>query len=248
MPAPSPIVIDDGVPSAVTKLIREANEHLILVSPYNSFWDHLRNEIHLAITKRGVQVTVIYREGEKESEDIIWLREEGATVHVVDRLHAKLYLNESSVLLTSMNLLQSSREKSKEVGIHVNDADAQKELRNYVDNLIHLGSPAPPSSPSRREGRGTRGGPAQKPPARGSMTRMQGKVTPTKVGTTGHCIHCGEDISLNAKKPLCLTDYKQWDKKHDNPEKYCHKCGREYSTTFDKPFCPADRPRRGGLT
>ena len=151
-PASSPIVINDDVSSAVTKLIREANERLILVSPYNSFWDHLRNEIHLAITKRGVQVTVVYREGEKENDDIIWLRKEGATVHVVDRLHAKLYLNESSVLLTSMNLLQSSREKSKEVGIYVNDADAQRELRNYVDDLIHLGkkvSPAPASAQTR---------------------------------------------------------------------------------------------------
>ena len=33
MPASSPIVIDDGVSSAVTKLIREANERLILVAP-----------------------------------------------------------------------------------------------------------------------------------------------------------------------------------------------------------------------
>ena len=101
------------------------------------------------------------------------------------------------------------------------------------------------SSPSRREAREpqtayrTRGGPAHKPPARGSMTRMQGKVTPTKAGTTGHCIRCGEDIPLNAKKPLCPTDYKQWEKykNHDYPEKYCYKCGREYSTTFDKPLC-----------
>ena len=226
-PASSLIVTNDGVSSAVTQLIREAKESVVLVSPYNSFWDHLRDAIRLAI-KRHVQVTVIYREGEKENDDITWLKKEGATVYVVDRLHAKLYLNEASVLLTSMNLHQSSREKSREVGIHVDDADAQRELRSYVNELIHLGkrvSPAPASAQTR---------PAP------SITRTQRKDTPTKASTTGGaCIRCKTPISFNVEKPLCPKDYRTWNRHQDPtyPEKYCHRCGREYSTTFNEPLC-----------
>ena len=64
----SRVFTDDTVSSAVLDIIRQANDHVFLVSPYNKFWSHLKNDIHLALQK-GVRVIAVYRDGE-EVEDI----------------------------------------------------------------------------------------------------------------------------------------------------------------------------------
>ena len=230
----SSIIVNDDVASAVTNLVREAKRELILVSPYNNFWDHLKNDIRLAITKRRVQVTVISREREsKNKADIDWLRNEGATIYEVDRLHAKIYLNESSVLLTSMNLLQSSREKSKEVGIHVRDADAQKKLREYVDDLRHLGKIVSPT-PARAQTRPAKRQVHERQAVYQTRSAPRAKAQPRP---EGHCIRCGKDIPLDPDKPYCLEHFKSWNKDFDHKENRCHACGREWSTSMNKPVC-----------
>ena len=53
------VVTDDAVAQTALALIREAKEYVVLVSPYNAFWTHLKNEITFAI-ERKVRVTAIY--------------------------------------------------------------------------------------------------------------------------------------------------------------------------------------------
>ena len=128
------VFTDDQITSRVLDILRDAKKHVTLVSPYNKFWTHLRNELQRTVT-RDVRVDFIYRNGER-SEDTNWLEDLGVRVHAVENLHAKIYLNESSVLVTSMNLLESSSKNSMEICISVNDKKEQKDVRGYVKTLL----------------------------------------------------------------------------------------------------------------
>ena len=236
----SRILIDDAVGNAVLDLIREAKEKVVLVSPYNRFWRHpsVKDAIHEAI-QRDVRVTVVYRQekvNDGRNKDLAnWLLEEGGDVYEVEWLHAKIYLNESSLLVTSMNLLESSSKNSREVGIRIDDRREREELRDYVNKLIDRGRHVNPAKAGTVGERPALSGTS--PPGRAG--RRPASARSKAVKATGHCIRCAKDIPLNAEKPLCLTDYKQWEKreKRDYPEKHCHRCGKEYSTTFAKPLC-----------
>ncbi|MBM3945607.1 MAG: hypothetical protein FJ317_09010, partial [SAR202 cluster bacterium] len=113
------VFTDDRVASAVLDVIRNAERYVVLVSPYNQFWDHLRDDLRLAV-RRNVQVTLIYRE-DQPATDIDWVGSLGVTVYGVGRLHAKIFMNESVLLVTSMNLLETSSKNSKEIAIQIND-------------------------------------------------------------------------------------------------------------------------------
>ena len=130
------VFTDDQITSRVLDILRNAKKHVTLVSPYNKFWTHLRNELQRTVA-RDVRVDFIYRNGER-SEDTDWLEDLGVRVHAVQNLHAKIYLNESSVLVTSMNLLESSSKNSMEICISINDEKAQKDVRGYVKTLLQI--------------------------------------------------------------------------------------------------------------
>ena len=125
---------DDEITTPVLNILRNAKKHVILVSPYNKFWMHIKNAIRSAVGS-GVRVDFIFR-SDQRNEDIDWLEREGVKVHAVENLHAKIYLNESSVLVTSMNLLESSSKNSMEICISVNDEQAKDEVRKYVETLL----------------------------------------------------------------------------------------------------------------
>ena len=130
------ISTDDQITTRVLDILRNAKKHVTLVSPYNKFWMHLSNEIQAAV-ERGVRVDFIYRNDER-NEAIEWLGGLGVKVHAVEYLHAKIYLNESSVIVTSMNLLESSSKNSMEICISINDEKAQNDVRGYVKTLLQI--------------------------------------------------------------------------------------------------------------
>ncbi|MEX2374240.1 MAG: phospholipase D-like domain-containing protein [Dehalococcoidia bacterium] len=241
------ILADDEVSPEILRVIREANKYVTLVSPYNKFWGHLKLAIQAAI-QRGVQLTVVCREDEKGSQEAIhWLGREGATVYAVERLHAKLMLNESAALVTSMNLLESSAQNSKEVAVLIRDGAMHKELCGYVnDRLIAYGSRVYPASSQPANPSVARAKPHPSPavidpkkggprPSRGRKLWKMAKV----LVTGGRCIRCDKAIEYNPERPLCGDCFKVWNQ-HKNPsyaEVHCHRCGKESQTSLIKPLC-----------
>ena len=130
------VLTNDQITTPVLDILRNAKKHVTLVSPYNKFWMHLSNEIQSAVG-RGVRVDFVYRKDERK-EAIEWLEKVRVKVHAVENLHAKIYLNESSVLVTSMNLHESSSKNSMEICISINDEKAQKDVRGYVKTLLQI--------------------------------------------------------------------------------------------------------------
>ncbi len=132
------LYLDGQVAPGILQIIHEAKETVIVVSPYLRLWDDAKKAIRAA-KKRKVNVTLILREDEAERQtvslDIDWLDSNKVNYIRVPNLHAKIYLNEDSVLLSSMNLTNSSLENC-EVAYKITDAFSQNRIRQRVENLM----------------------------------------------------------------------------------------------------------------
>ena len=134
--------VDDQVTSCVLDVIRDAEEFVYLISPYLTPWGHFRTAVELA-ARKSVPITVFVRKdpdgkiaGTKKSDGIKWLTDLGATVKTVGALHSKIYLNERSVVVSSMNLLASSSQGSHEFAIEVPPGPMSQQVREYVDQRL----------------------------------------------------------------------------------------------------------------
>jgi DNA-directed RNA polymerase subunit RPC12/RpoP len=236
MQASPRVFTDDTVSTAILDVIREARQYVVLVLPYNDFWDHLKNDLIFA-KQRGIRITAVYR-AEERADDMKWLSGLGATIYAVDKLHAKLFLNETYLLMTSMNLLQSSSKNSREIAIRIEDGPASKEIRDYVDRrLIGLGRQFVAEMPGARQPvQGT----TPAPPKKGTLDRAMDAIRTIKVSVSGgRCIRCGKAIDFDLERPFCADCFKTWNryKDPDYPEIHCHRCGRDVETSFAKPLC-----------
>lgn len=212
--------------NAVLEVIEDASDELVLVSPYNDYSIPLREALEKA-AEAGVPIVAVCREEQKKKEEthLEWLRRLGADVHLVSRLHAKIYYNESTAIVTSMNLLKSSATDSKEIGFIVNDSSIRDQIRQYVQkNLVaHSKRLSPARDTSKPKT------PAARPP----------KAEPKQTPLPGWCIRCREEIPYDRKEPLCPKCFRNWNrfKDPDYVEKHCHRCGKEWKTSFAKPLC-----------
>ena len=241
------IIKDDHITTRVLDILRNAKKHVTLVSPYNKFWMHLSNEIQAAV-ERGVRVDFIYRNDER-NEAIEWLKGVGVNVHAVKNLHAKIYLNESSVLVTSMNLLESSSKNSMEICISINDEKAQNDVPGYVKTLLQIAQRADEGekTPARTANSRAKNGKPQsvskgrsKYPAAASKPSFGGPQKDSVVVVTGgRCIRCEKSIPFDPGRPLCGGCFNTWSRYGDTDyeEDHCHRCGADWDTSYAKPLC-----------
>ncbi len=215
---------DDEVDSAVLGVIRDAKRHAVIVTPYLGLWGHAKDELRIA-AKSGVRVEFLVRyedDPQKQLDrraDIEWLQENRIKVQSVPGLHAKIYLNEHSVVIGSINFTKGSFANSREIAILVADPALQTHIRDYVDNTLRR--LAEPVENVQQQ--------TSRPSARARDPRAP----------EGVCIRCRADIALDQEKPLCDNCYNEWAQwKNENyPEKFCHACGKETMVTYAKPLC-----------
>ena len=221
------IIYDEKVLPAIVDVVDGAKEYLVLVSPYNKYSANLRDALERAASRRVCITVVCRKEREKDERDHLqWLTGLDAKVHLVERLHAKIYFNESAGIVTSMNLLESSATSSKEIGISIDDAATLHQIKTYVfERLVEhskpRGTPRNTSKPKT---------PAARPP----------KAEPQQTPVRGLCIRCGEEeIPFNPDAPLCRKCFRSWNrhKDPDYPENYCHLCGKKRKTSLARPLC-----------
>jgi len=224
------LLTDGAIYTKVRELIVGAEEELLIVSPYIDPTDDFVRQLHDAADSRQVQVRVVFRKDKlAEYRGSGWFRElaaAGVTLAAIDRLHSKIYRNESLTVVTSMNFYSSSGENSFEVGVLFEAAHSLSEqTAAYVESLerhmelVHVG------------------GTQSKRSARGASQRRAARVrTPA---ARGHCLRCDDAISFNLERPYCADDYAQWARyKNENFEdRYCHRCGAQHPATMRKPLC-----------
>ena len=225
------VFFDHEVEGQFLQLIKNANKTVIFVTPYIELWVHLKDEIRDAIA-RNVDVTFLIRQDNAahKLEDLEWLHANKIKVYLIPNLHAKIYISERSVLVSSMNIHRTSIIDSKDFALIIKGVEDSKSFRDYVSRLI---------------GKGVRIQASQ--PLRGQVSRFPAKVDMAPISDMGdrqnfeygYCIRSGDKIRFNIEKPLCADCFRLWNKYQDEDfaEKYCHSCGKSVETTFAKPLC-----------
>ena len=239
--ANSVVFKDEEASLRILAILNDATSYAVFVTPYIKLWGHAKNAIELA-TKKGVDVVFLVR-GDDEvvhSPDVRWLRNHNVDVRFIDRLHAKIYLNETTTVVTSMNLHESSSKNSLEIGTDVVDADAAQDIREYVDStLMKLAQPQKGQkkliSTTRRSKVLASWDAAFEKDKKKKPATARKSTTDKKA----HCIRCEKTIAFDPTKPLCDVCYESWAQYENGeyPESVCHRCGKEKETSYDKPLC-----------
>lgn len=125
------------ITSEILNIIHEADEYLILVSPYVNFnnWESIKVAIKNA-SNRNVKIKFYVR---LDSENFkSWEQIETLDIQpkLVKNLHSKLYFNEKAGIVTSMNLLSSSNLNAMEFGAIYNTNEELLELKSYVKKYL----------------------------------------------------------------------------------------------------------------
>ncbi len=202
--------VDDEVEAQILSIIRNAIRNVILVTPYLALWGHLQNTIDEAVS-RGVVVSFIIRTKEKPPiEDMGWLVDHKVKLYEIPDLHAKIYINESTVLISSMNITEHSTTNSLEIAMIVESRKDATRFRNYVSGMLKRAEVVQLAEPEGQE-----------------------------VEQTGRCIRCGRQIDFNVSRPLCDSCYQSWAvyANTDYPERHCHSCGKPSPVTYARPLC-----------
>jgi len=199
----------------IDSIITEAKQQIILISPYIQISPVYLDHMHDA-SERRVKISFVFREqNQKFMEEMNLGSIKGIELKYLENLHAKCYMNETTALITSMNLYEAS-ENNREMGIlfsNTDSADLYAKVRREADSIIAA---------------------AQK-----LNTIIRTIKNFVKDVTHAFCIRCAEPISENPDKPLCASCFSAW-KKFGDPnyrEKYCHICGKDWPSSLAKPLC-----------
>lgn len=245
----------DEIAATITKIIDESKEYCFIVTPYYYAWEHLTKSLTKAAEQKKKIVFFIREEksyfegGEYFDTGIKPLIEYGFDVVYVKNLHAKLYMNEREVLVTSMNAYNSSSQYNFEIGVTFANPDSFK--RNFIYGELMGSRPYYSIIEGRyfREEREKKEAEKKKEEEReqAEIKRKEEREklllernSSVNIERKGFCIRCGTVIPFDTTKPFCLDCYKTWASwgNYDWQERYCHVCGKEFNNiSMRKPCC-----------
>lgn len=252
-------------------LFEYADEYIILISPYIKLHDRYASALKTKKDNPNLKIIVVFGKNEDDfsksmkQEDFVFFKDfPNIEIRYEKRLHAKYYANESSAILTSMNLYNFSQDNNIEAGVLTNrkgilgSITSQDTMENdaagYFERVIEQSDLL-----FHRE-------PKFESTMLGLSRRYTNSVIETdklseffnnklkadtffkketfipKQGTKqmGFCIRTGTQIPFNPKHPMCDAAFQSWKKFINNeyPEKYCHFSGElsNGETSFSKPI------------
>jgi hypothetical protein len=122
-------------------IIREAKKYIYLVSPYQQINKHLKESLRCK-DDEGVDIHYLYGKTEKINEkELSFLQSlHRLNIYYHEAVHAKCYMNEKKMIITSMNIYEYSERNNKEMGILLykdNMPDAYEDAFQYIKDIIH---------------------------------------------------------------------------------------------------------------
>lgn len=216
----------------IITLINEAEQFLILITPYLMPWTGLTTAIERARI-RGVTIFLVVRGGEEQSKHVAAaapLKPFLQSLLFIERLHAKIYLSDKAAVMTSMNLVETSALNSIELATVVlkdQHPDVYQQAVKVCESLIATGEQ------DRQRAQSAWGAPSRKDGGGGSPRAQQ------TAHARAYCIRCATEIARNPDKPLCSDCYKIWSRYEDPDyrEEHCHFCRRNHGTSMRRPLC-----------
>lgn len=216
--------------AAIEDLIKNAEEKLVLVSPYLKLSKDFKELLTYRNSKEKIS-TVIFGKQELNPDEMKFL--EGLRFVILkfnQDLHAKCYLNDNQMIITSLNLYEFSMANNKEMGVLIDKEDPSDQAL-FEDALAEIDYIVSTSKTFKFKTSSDETAHAEEPVAKKSARKS--------AGGTGFCVRCGVEIPLNPMAPYCRKCFSSW-KKYENPdykEKHCHICGKDHAATIEKPTC-----------
>lgn len=226
------ILNTEGVYLKIKDVIKRARKYVILVSPYLDPNNDILQMLENLDRQKSVPIFVLCSPpnecGWIEKQQLIMTKLDkidGCDVHTVPDLHAKLYCNESEMVITSMNLYNASRDNF-ELGVYLTKLNPQ-DITPFENALIELNDICRAAQPQ--------------------MNRVQADGTVLARSLNGHCILCNQPTVYNETlnddgNQFCPTCRERFfdSQKHSIvlDTRYCHKCGKQKEkSSYDIPFC-----------
>ena len=126
-----------GVSYHLQQLINNANEKLILISPYLKLNERLKQSLEDK-DRMKIDVRLIYGKSELQPAENNWLKSlRSIRTSFLQNLHAKCYLSENEAIVTSMNLYDFSQVNNSEMGIYINKAEDEQPWQVYFGRHPH---------------------------------------------------------------------------------------------------------------
>lgn len=220
--------------SEIEDLIRNAEEKLVLVSPYLKLSKDFKELLSYRNSKDKI-TTVIFGKQELKPDEMKFLQ--GLRFVILkynEDLHAKCYLNDDKMVITSLNLYEFSMANNKEMGVLIDKNDPSDtqlfdEAYREVDYINQTSQRFDLNVP--KTGFNNR--------SDNNKTKER-KTSDSSSKHIGYCIRTGVEIPFNIEKPMCKEAFKSWNKYGDlnYPEKFCHFSGDPSNgeTSMSKPI------------
>jgi hypothetical protein len=227
--------------SEIEDLIKDAGQTLILISPYLKLSKDFKELLSYRNSKDKI-TTVIFGKVELNPDEMKFLESlQFVILKYKDDLHAKCYLNDEKMIITSLNLYDFSMNNNKEMGVLIekgnpSDHDLYEEAYKEVDYInttsqrFAYKTQTTPSAPLKQAD-------VQESERRISVDNKTEKKSQVR---NGYCIRTGVEIPFSIEKPFSNEAYKSWSKyaNKEYSEKYCHFSGEpsDGKTSFSKPI------------
>ncbi|MBX2931999.1 MAG: phospholipase D family protein [Chitinophagaceae bacterium] len=226
-----------GISAVVEELIREAKERLYIISPYLKLSDNIK-ELFNDKEREKAEVRIIFGKQELNPTEMSYLQNlKYVRLYFSKNLHAKCYLNEKKMIISSMNLYEFSQQNNREMGILIerdNEADKQvyedawKDIESILNNATDFAYVEAPKEVEK----------SKSAPQKQTTSKFENKASDNK--SKGYCIRTGVEIPFNIEKPMSYEAYKSWSKYSDPDyaEKFCHFSGEPSNgeTSISRPI------------
>jgi hypothetical protein len=246
--------------AALEELFEAAEDYLVIISPYIKLHPRLKDILKSKSKSDKLEVIVVFGKNEGDLskslnvDDLDFLKAfPNVEIRHEPRLHAKYYANESSGILSSMNLYDFSQNNNIEFGILSKtsklmsdplDKEAYKYFEEVIENSTLLFNRIPWYEDK------FLGISSKYTHSEVEVDLLDDYFKPSKSKAIvpalhngykpGFCIRTGVRIFFNPNMPFSESAYKEWGKykNRDYKEKYCHFSGElsNGETSFAKPI------------
>ena len=206
----------------VEGILTAAKTQIVLISPFIKINDELIARLTDSGTRRKVKIKLVCRESALKPEEKVKINQI-ANLELLfnEKVHAKCFYNESSMVITSLNLYESASGDNHEMGVLLSAKEDEKAFIAAQDEAQYIIRESAQHN------------------AKEVVSKANRKST--KQDEQGYCIGCGAELAFDVEKPYCPSCFKK--AKHDIDEEYapierfCHFCGKENESSIDKPLC-----------
>lgn len=130
--------------SEIESIIIKAENRLVIISPFIKIPKLLLERLTYASDKCGVNITLVCRKDSLNRHEFNSLKRiDRLEILDLPKLHAKCFFNEKSMVITSLNLYESSQGNNREMGMLITqneDSDAFSDAKSEAEFIMQTAS------------------------------------------------------------------------------------------------------------